>query len=642
MFLFYNYVLKNKFKALIKSLKECLLEELNHFIALALLCLSFGILAYFSLPLEVDLRYTILFLTIAFWLLLIKQLRCYYYLYFLAFVLGFSAACFHTHYIDIKFINHPIYGEKLQATVEQIDKFEGKNRVILKDVQSLKYNLNYTGKVRVSYKENNLNPGDRIEAKVNLFPPAEKILPSSFDFKLHFYFKKICALGQIVEKAEVISEGVDKFNYLTTIRHSIEQTLYEVLSAESASIFAALITGNSQGISADLKNKIRDLSISHVFAISGMHMSIIILICYIFCAYVAGSIPYILERYSIPKVGALCAILLGFIYLLISGCIVSAQRAYVMSLIMLLGIISENLIHSLRSMNIAAIFILMCDPTALFSPSMQMSFAACYGLISIFHWCRNFSIFHCKKSILLRFLLYFVTLSIATVVSSISTLPSVVYHFQNLPLAGILANLFIVPYTEFIMMPLCILLLIAKVLHLAEFIGYIAECAAHAMVFFIQFLHETVPLKNIPTHKIHPGSFLLLCLSLYIISNLTTKLRFLSIALVCIAISIELQPKKIDVLIYSRRDKAVYWNGAQYLYYGKFSKIERQMLKNYLNAELVKSSDAKGELQSILKSRDLGYKYAQILRYRANGVYILKDRDKKFYFYSYRKKRLWH
>ena len=87
-------------------------------------------------------------------------------------------------------------------------------------------------------------------------------------------------------------------------------------------------------------------------------------------------IPYLSLRYNSKKSAAVFAIFMSFVYLLISGAEIPAQRAFIMTFIVLLGILFNRNAISMRMLSFAALIVLAVSPYALISASFQMSFAA--------------------------------------------------------------------------------------------------------------------------------------------------------------------------------------------------------------------------------------------------------------------------
>ena len=69
-------------------------------------------------------------------------------------------------------------------------------------------------------------------------------------------------------------------------------------------------------------------------------------------------------------------------YLVLSGAEVATQRSFIMIAIVLIGVMLDRPILTLRTVTIAALMVLFLAPEAVVHPSFQMSFAATLALIA--------------------------------------------------------------------------------------------------------------------------------------------------------------------------------------------------------------------------------------------------------------------
>ena len=71
-------------------------------------------------------------------------------------------------------------------------------------------------------------------------------------------------------------------------------------------------------------------------------------------------------------------------YLLLSGAEVATQRAFIMTAIVLIGVMFDRPALTLRTIAVAALAVLLIAPQALVHPSFQMSFAATLALVAAY------------------------------------------------------------------------------------------------------------------------------------------------------------------------------------------------------------------------------------------------------------------
>jgi hypothetical protein len=87
-------------------------------------------------------------------------------------------------------------------------------------------------------------------------------------------------------------------------------------------------------------------------------------------------VPSLARRKPIKKWSAAGALIAAAAYLLLSGVEVAAQRSFIMTAIVLVGVMADRTALTLRTIAIAAIAVLMLAPQSVVHPSFQMSFAA--------------------------------------------------------------------------------------------------------------------------------------------------------------------------------------------------------------------------------------------------------------------------
>src|SRR4029077_14838747 len=78
----------------------------------------------------------------------------------------------------------------------------------------------------------------------------------------------------------------------------------------------------------------------------------------------------------IKKWAAGAALLAAFCYLLLSGAEVATQRSFIMTGILLVGVMVDRSALTLRNLALAALAVMLLFPDAVVHPSFQMSFAA--------------------------------------------------------------------------------------------------------------------------------------------------------------------------------------------------------------------------------------------------------------------------
>ncbi|MDE5774384.1 MAG: ComEC/Rec2 family competence protein, partial [Muribaculaceae bacterium] len=147
-----------------------------------------------------------------------------------------------------------------------------------------------------------------------------------------------------------------------------------MLSTESKAVIKAIIFGNKSGLSYNQKRQFSDAGISHVLAVSGMHVGII---CGILLFL---TIPIQLIRDGFHFRYILC-ILFIWIYVLITGLSYSAVRAAIMVTFVMMSLISGRNRSSFSAACLSVALILICDPHSILSIGLWLSFACVSSIV---------------------------------------------------------------------------------------------------------------------------------------------------------------------------------------------------------------------------------------------------------------------
>ena len=168
------------------------------------------------------------------------------------------------------------------------------------------------------------------------------------------------------------------------MRDAINARIRAAVPGDKGAIASALITGKRDAISAPVNDAMYVSSLAHVLSISGYHMAIVAGVVFFVLRALLALVPAFASRHPIKKWSALAALIAAAAYLVISGAEVATQRAFIMTAIVLVGVMADRAALTLRTLAVAAFAVLILAPQALVHPSFQMSFAATLALIAAY------------------------------------------------------------------------------------------------------------------------------------------------------------------------------------------------------------------------------------------------------------------
>jgi competence protein ComEC len=478
-----------------QKLETLLLKEKEQWTLWFPVTIGIGIILYFCLPTEPSfwLGFIALFLIFLIWCFIP---RCFFGSYLilsigLGVALGFFSAQLRTYSLSTFMLNSPTTPHDIEGTIYQVEEASSGTRVSLKDVRVKDLplplqNIRLTLRGRLSKTNPPLYPGQQIIVRAVLLPPNEPIVPGGYNYRQKAYFLSISAVGYAIA---VPRPRLDNFSpsydlKLAYLRHWITILLRDKLGGLEGAIAAGLVTGDRAGIPQHIRQAFADSGLAHILAISGLHLSIITGLVFLFVRRGLSLLPFIILRYNVKKWAAVGSFIFVFFYLLVSGMAVPAQRAFIMTSIVLFGILIDRSALTLRNVALSASAILLIIPEALLSPSFQLSFAAVTALVAGYETLQQpFLKWQIKRgAVLKRFLVYLGGICLSTVIATLATTPYIIYTFNRFTLHAIPANLISIPLLSFIIMPLLIVFMILYPLGLEEWIVAPLKWGLYSMV----------------------------------------------------------------------------------------------------------------------------------------------------------------
>ena len=323
-----------------------------------------------------------------------------------------------------------------------------------------------------------VSPGDWITIRAVLRPPAAPAAPDAFDFQRHAFFLQIGATGYAYGPPEIRRHWQDAATtddlsaWIARIRLSTGDRIRNGLPGETGALAAALITGERLAIPKPAVTAMRNAGLAHLLAISGLHIGLVAGLVFFLLRAALALFPAVALHYPIKMWAALAALGAAFCYTLLAGATIPTLRSFIMMALVLGAVMIGRRAISMRSVALAASVVLLFRPESLLGPSFQLSFAAVTALVAGYEWMTSrVPEFWKKGNWVRRFLAYFASVALSTLVAGAATAPFAAFHFHQLASYGMIANLVAIPLTALCIMP-----------------------AALAAVFLMPFGFESLPL----------------------------------------------------------------------------------------------------------------------------------------------------
>ncbi len=166
---------------------------------------------------------------------------------------------------------------------------------------------------------------------------------------------------------------------LQKLKTDLKNVYQENMSADTAGVIVTMTLGDKTLLEEDLKAGYQDAGISHILAISGLHVSLIGMTIYHFLRR---------RRLSFVQAGIIAGIFL-YEYGQMVGMGTSTQRAVLMFLLSAGAACVGRTYDSLNALGIAAIFLLAGNPFLLWDAGFLFSFSAVVGVVWIVRCCEK-------------------------------------------------------------------------------------------------------------------------------------------------------------------------------------------------------------------------------------------------------------
>ena len=284
-----------------------------------------------------------------------------------------------------------------------------------------------------------LRVGDGILFRARIASPSNKDSLQTFDYARYLYHHGISGTGFVSsmawEKVEVADKNL-KREALGIRERILEKYKEWGINEEVFPVLSALTLGYKGELDKDTRESYSAAGISHVLALSGMHVGIVWLLL--------DGMLSLLMRKRLKWLKCCLVVAALWMFAFVVGLEASVVRAVVMCMLMGLGSLSGSRPLSMNTLAIAALCMLLYHPFYLFDVSFQLSFVA---VASIWLFYPVFSEGLFVKNRLGRRLWGVMSVSMA---AQLGPAPLVMYYFSGISVWFVLANLVVALLVPFI------------------------------------------------------------------------------------------------------------------------------------------------------------------------------------------------
>lgn len=286
--------------------------------------------------------------------------------------------------------------------------------------------------------------------------------------------KGIFLLAYPLGKAEITKAEEVTWRYYPVLwRREILNRLDDIFDGDVGAFAAALLLGERSGITYEMDTSFRVSGISHIVAVSGLHVSILF-----------GLLYTVLAKRRVLS----CAIGIPALFLFagVAGFTPSITRACIMQSLMLLSMLTDREYDPATALSFAVLAMLIANPMTVLSVSFQLSVGCMVGIFLFAEkmraWLLRFAPQHGLAAMVSKGIASSASVSLS---ATVVTTPLVAYYFGCVSIVGVVTNVLVIWIISFLFYGLILCLL------LSIFSMSIAAGAAWLIAFPIQFVLKT-------------------------------------------------------------------------------------------------------------------------------------------------------
>lgn len=275
-----------------------------------------------------------------------------------------------------------------------------------------------------------INPGNILLVKGTAYKLSKARNYGNFDEERYYH-----SIGVSFKlKATDVKIKNSKYNIAKKLIYDFKQKIMlsfaEAADEEKAGFFAAITAGDRSGLSDEMKSLYQDSGISHILAVSGLHISLI------------GMFVYkLLKKLFGLKAAAAVSGVLMFGFCIMCGAAPSAVRATIMFFAGLAAKLLGKKYDILSALSLAACLILLANPYYIDHTGFRLSFAAVFAIAVPAMLAKKFT--ETKSALVQSFI-------ISTSVT-LASLPLTLSAFYKIPVYSVFLNLIVIPLMSFIL-----------------------------------------------------------------------------------------------------------------------------------------------------------------------------------------------
>jgi len=307
------------------------------------------------------------------------------------------------------------------------------------------------GDLTIYQYQQNLKVGDSFSVVAKLKPYNQYRNTKLPNYELHAFYQGTKVKGYFI--GQHITQHT-KAALSRSLKYALQQV---VQHTEQQGLYYALLFGDKSKLSPQLKEQFKLAGLSHMLAISGLHIGILYSAAFFVAKWFTLALPIRLtQTLNLNRFYSYFGLFSAFIYVWLSDFMVSALRAFVMLSVLVMLYWGKKRYISLSALTLALVVILLLNPFELLNPGLYFSFIAVVIILLVYRRIvGNLSIVFVTVR---RTLVLLIAIQLALF---FGLLPLSWFYFSGVSLASMLINIIVLPIFSILLPLLLVLILVA-------------------------------------------------------------------------------------------------------------------------------------------------------------------------------------
>lgn len=248
-----------------------------------------------------------------------------------------------------------------------------------------------------------------------------------YDYNIYLKSLKVLATTK-TERSNIQVVGEEKLSFIQTLKIEIVNKVNKILSVENKGLCLGILLGDTKYITDDINQNFKDSNLSHMLAVSGAHIS-----------YIVIGITKCLKKVDKKMQNYILIIFLLF-FIKLTGSTSSVMRAGIMAILSILANLLHKKSDTINNIGISCIIILCINPYNFYNLGFQLSYLGTLGIILFYDIVKVKLVKLKTDNVLLNYVLNTTCVSIS---ANILIMPIMIYYYNKISFTFIVSNILV-------------------------------------------------------------------------------------------------------------------------------------------------------------------------------------------------------